>query len=74
MLGTFSPRRQMYLCTAAGGTDGGGMGPKTERKVLANLKAVGGEVANRCARGVRAGNQDAEKANNDLPAEPSKKK
>jgi hypothetical protein len=74
VLATFSPQRQLYLCTAAGGTDGGGMGPKTERKVLANLNAIGGEVASRCARGVRAGNQEADRANSDLPAEPPKKK
>lgn len=68
VLETFPPKRQLYLCTMAGGTDGGGMSPKTERKVLANLKEIGGEVANRCARGVRAGNRDADNANIDLPA------
>jgi hypothetical protein len=67
-LATFAPRRQMELCTVAGGTDGGGMVPETEHRVLASLKEIGGEVANRCARGVRVGNRDAEAANKDLPA------
>jgi hypothetical protein len=62
VLATFLPKRQLELCTAAGGTDGGGMAKKTERKVLANLKGIGGEVADRCARGVRAGNRDADEA------------
>jgi hypothetical protein len=73
-LAMFPPRKQLYLCTMAGGTDGGGMGPKTEHKVLANLKQVGGDVADRCVRGVRAGNDDANKANSDLPAKPLNKK
>jgi len=73
VLETFPPKRQLYLCTMAGGTDGGGMGFKTERKVLANLKVIGGEVANRCARGVRTGNQDADNANSDLQTESPKK-
>lgn len=73
VLATFSPQRQHYLCTAAGGTDGGGMGPKTERRVLANLKVIGGEIADRCARGVRIGNQEADEANHDLPGQPLKK-
>jgi hypothetical protein len=73
VLETFPPNRQLYLCTMAGGTDGGGMGPETERKVLANLKVIGGELANRCARGVRAGNQDADNANSDLQTESPKK-
>jgi hypothetical protein len=72
-LATFTPRRQLELCTAAGGTDGGGMGSGVEQKVLINLKAIGGEVAIRCARGVRAGNRDADAANRDLPAVPPKK-
>lgn len=71
-LSTFTPRRQLYLCTAAGGTDGGGMGAKTERKVLANLKGIGGDVADRCARGVRAGNKDAEDAGRHLPQQQTK--
>ena len=62
VLATFSPRRQLYLCTMAGVADGGGMNPRTERKVLANLKEIGGDVANRCARGVRAGNQAGDQA------------
>jgi len=74
VLATFPPHRQLSLCTAAGGTDGGRMGPERERKVLANLKAIGEEVATRCARGVREGSQDADNANSDLPAEPPKKK
>jgi hypothetical protein len=73
VLSTFSPQRQLALCTAAGETDGGGMGPKTERKVLANLKEIGGEVAKRCARGVRVGNPDADKANDGSSTEPAKK-
>ncbi|MGA2219716.1 MAG: hypothetical protein ABSG51_16620 [Terracidiphilus sp.] len=73
VLSTFSPRRQLVLCTVAGGTDGGGMGPKTEGRVLANLKEIGGEVAQRCARGVRVGNPAADKANDDLSTEPAKK-
>jgi len=67
-LAMFPRRRQLYLCTAAGGTDGSGMGPSAERRVLANLKKIGGEVASRCARGVRTGNRDADEANSDLPA------
>jgi len=67
VLATFSPKRQYELCTAAGGTDGGGMGPAVEKKVLLSLRRIGGEVAMRCARGVRAGNRDAEAANQDLP-------
>jgi len=66
-------RKQRDLCDAAGEEDGGGMSPERERKVLASLKAIGGEVASRCARGVREGNQDADNANSDLPAEPQKK-
>lgn len=62
VLATFSPRRQLYLCTMAGAADGGGMNPKTERKVLVNLKDIGGDVANRCARGVRSGNQAGDQA------------
>jgi len=46
----------------AGAADGGGMNPKTERKVLVNLKDIGGDVANRCARGVRSGNQAGDQA------------
>jgi hypothetical protein len=61
-LGAFSPREQSDICELAGGTDGGGMGPKTERKVLANLKAIGGELADRCARGVRLGNREVNEA------------
>jgi hypothetical protein len=72
-LTTFSPREQRAICTLGGETDGGGMGHKTERRVLANLKAIGGEVADRCARGVRSGNQDADQANSDLPPEAPKK-
>jgi len=63
VLATFPPRRQLYLCTSAGEADGGGMNPKTERRVLSNLKAIGGEVADRCASGVRAGNRSANEAN-----------
>jgi hypothetical protein len=74
VLATFPPRRQLYLCTAAGGTDGGGMGPETEHKIFASLKAIGGEVASRCARGVRAGNQDADNANSDMPTKAPNKK
>jgi hypothetical protein len=66
-LETFPAKRQLYLCTMAGGTDGGGMGPKPERKVLVNLKEIGGQTAILCARGVRLGNQDANSANSDLP-------
>jgi hypothetical protein len=73
-LSTFPPERQLYLCTMAGETDGGGMSHKTERKVLHNMEEIGGEVAARCARGVRAGNRDANKANSDLQQEPPKKK
>jgi len=74
VLETFPPKRQLYLCTMAGGTDGGGMSHKSERKVLINLKEIGSNVANRCARGVRAGNQDADRANSNLPAvQPNKK-
>ena len=61
-LAIFPPRRQLYLCTAAGETDGGGMNSKAERKVLANLKKIGGDLANRCARGVREGNRSGEEA------------
>jgi hypothetical protein len=61
-LTTFPVRKQMSLCTAAGEADGGGMNPKTERKVLANLKAIGGELAERCARGVRLGNRYGDEA------------
>jgi len=56
-LATFSPEKQLMLCTCAGEEDGGGMEPETERKVLANLKNIGGDRANRCARGVRTGNR-----------------
>jgi hypothetical protein len=73
-LATFPAHRQLELCTAAGGTDGGGMGPKAEHRVLANLNAIGGDVATRCARGVRAGNKDAEDAGHDPPRPPSKEK
>jgi hypothetical protein len=66
VLATFTPARQLELCTAAGNTDGGGMGPVVERKVLANLGKIGGEVAVRCARGVRQGNKDADEANSDI--------
>lgn len=58
-LGAFPPARQLELCTAAGSTDGGGMAPEAERRVLANLKKSGTDVALRCARGVRKGNKDA---------------
>jgi hypothetical protein len=74
VLSTFPPKRQLYLCTMAGETDGGGMSPKTERKVLDNLKEIGGDVANQCARGIRAGNRDADKANSGLQPRPPKKK
>jgi hypothetical protein len=71
-LGAFSPARQLELCTAAGSTDGGGMGPEVERGVLANLKKTGTDVALRCARGVRKGNKDAaESNNNSLPSPPA---
>lgn len=81
-LATFPPEKQLYLCTAAGETDGGGMGEGAERKVLANLKRIGGEVAARCARGVRTGNQSADAANHEeqtvilgeAPEDKSKKK
>jgi hypothetical protein len=56
----------------AGETDGGGMGPRTEHRVLANLNRIGGEVADRCARGVWAGNQDAEHANQEEQEEMKK--
>jgi hypothetical protein len=72
-LETFSPRAQRGICELGGSADGGGMGPKTARKVLSNLKAVGGEVSERCAHGVRVGNGGADKANSDLPAEDTKK-
>jgi len=72
-LAAFFPKQQRNICRMAGETDGGGMGSETEHKVLASLKAIGGEIATRCARGVRAGNQDADSANSDLPAEPQKK-
>jgi len=65
-LSTFSRARQLELCTAAGGTDGSGMGPDLESKVQANLGKIGGEVAARCARGVRQGNKDADDANSDV--------
>jgi len=61
-LATFPPRRQRDLCIMAGEGDGGGMGPKINRKVLANLKEISGEVADRCTRGVREGNRSAEEA------------
>jgi hypothetical protein len=61
-LATFPNRKQMDLCYAAGAEDGGGMSPKTERKVLANLKEIGSDVAISCARSVRSGNQDADEA------------
>ena len=71
---TLPLQKQRNLCYAAGQEDGGGMGPETERKVLANLKVIGGEVAERCTRSVRAGNLDADVPKSDLPAEPPKKK
>jgi len=46
------------------------MGTKTEREVLANLMEIGGDVADRCARGVRAGNKSAEDANRNLTKHP----
>jgi hypothetical protein len=73
VLSTFPQKRQLALCTAAGGTDGGGMGPGVERKVLNNLKRIGGEAAALCARGVRAGNREAEAANRDLQPDQPKK-
>ncbi len=73
VLSAFAAKEQRGICWLAGAEDGGGMPPKTERKVLANLKVIGGDVANRCARGVRSGNSDADAANSDLPvAEPKK--
>ena len=65
-------RSSEFLCTMAGETDGGGMGPRTEHRVLANLNRIGGEVADRCARGVWAGNQDAEHANQEEQEEMKK--
>jgi hypothetical protein len=64
-LGAFSPARQLELCTAAGSTDGGGMAPDVEHKVLAILKRIGGDMARRCARGVQAGNRDAAESSAD---------
>jgi hypothetical protein len=69
VLETFPPKRQLELCTVAGEADGGGMAPKTERKALANLKLIGGEVAERCASGVRAGNRSAEETNREAQKE-----
>jgi hypothetical protein len=71
-LAQFSPKKQTELCIAAGSTDGGGMAPETERAVLANLRGIGGDVAERCARGVRRGNKDAADTSRD-PSEPSAK-
>jgi hypothetical protein len=39
------------------------MSPKTERTALAKLTALGGELAESCAREVRTANREAEKAN-----------
>ncbi len=73
ILATFPPKEQSAICWLGGAEDGGGMPPNDEHKVLANLRAVGRNVANRCARAVRAGDQDADNANSDLPpAEPRK--
>jgi hypothetical protein len=72
-LSTFEPKRQLELCTAAGGTDGSGMPPGMEARVANNLKRIGGEEALRCARGVRTGNRDAEAANRDSSPAPPKK-
>lgn len=74
VLAAFTPKKQLDLCIAGGGTDGGGMGPGSEHKVLANLKAIGGEVADRCARGVRAGNRSADEANQEEQKEMQKGK
>lgn len=71
-LAAFTPKEQRAICLLAGAEDGGGMNPKTERKVLANLKTVGGVVSNRCAREVRDGNQTADENNSDSPAMPPK--
>jgi hypothetical protein len=59
-LAKFSSNKQLMLCTCAGQQDGGGMAPETERKVIAKLKDIDGDVALRCARGVRIGNRYAE--------------
>lgn len=74
VLTAFPPKEQRSICWLAGTEDGGGMSQKEERKVLTNLRAVGGDVANRCARGVRSGNQDTDNANSDLQAESPTKK
>jgi len=47
-------------CWLAGAADGGGMAPKTEARVIHNLMVLKSPVADRCARGVRTGNGDAE--------------
>ena len=71
-LATFAPKEQHSICWLAGAEDGGGMNPKTERKVLANLKTIGGVVSNRCAREVREANQTEDENNRDSPAVPPK--
>lgn len=65
-LASFPPRQQAAICELGGGTDGGGMGPEAERKVLHNLNRFGGKIAARCAHSVRAGNKAAEDAHRDL--------
>ena len=57
---TFPPRAQQRICMAAGSEDGGGMPPKDFARVMRNLKAVGGEVAERCEEQVLAAKKDAE--------------
>lgn len=63
----FPPKDQKGICELAGGGDGGGMSPETERRVLTSLKVIGGDVANRSARSVRAGINDSDNASSDQP-------
>ena len=68
MLSAFPPKEQRRICWLAGTEDGGGMSPKEERKVLANLKEVGGNLADRCSRSIHTGSREADQSNSDPPA------
>ena len=64
-LATFPPAKQRQLCWGAGLDYGGGISSATETKVLARLTAIGGDLAQRCARGVEAGKRNRDQEQNE---------